>query len=146
MTNELKQKSTELKVNASKIHYMLQFAAKRNLCEVKMSKNVIVISEWLPKENCEQDIFEIFRDLARQTLETEKGCIQYNVSTQVTHPNTTSPRDFKIMLMQEFKSIEDFEKHCEAPYVAALFDKLIADQNTSLIDNYECRVFSKAAI
>ncbi len=111
-----------------------------------MSKNVIVISEWLPKRNLEQDIFEVFRDLARQTLSSEKGCIQYNVSKHMTHHYTTEPRDFKIMLMQEFKSIEDFEKHCEAPYVVALFDRLIANKNTSPIENYECRVFSKASI
>jgi len=54
-----------------------------------MSKHVIVISEWLPKENCEQNIFETFLDLARKTLEAEKGCIQYNVSKQMTHPSTT---------------------------------------------------------
>lgn len=111
-----------------------------------MSKHVIVISEWLPKENCEQDLLEIFHDLARKTLEAEKGCIQYNVSKQMAHPSTTEPRDFKIMLMEEFQSIEDFEKHCEAPYVAALFNKLFANKNTSLVDNYECRVFSKATI
>jgi len=111
-----------------------------------VQKNVIVISEWLPKENCEQDIFEVFRDLARQTLLAESGCIQYNVSKQMAHHNTTEPRAFKFMLMQEFKSIEDFEKHCKAPYVVALFDRLIANKNTSPIDNYECRVFSKASI
>lgn len=111
-----------------------------------MSKNVIVISEWLPKEKCEQALLDVFLDLARKTLKSESGCIQYNVSKQMTHHNTTAPRDFKIMLMQEFKSIEDFEKHCEAPYVLTLFDQLIANKNTALIDNYECRVFSKAAI
>jgi quinol monooxygenase YgiN len=109
-------------------------------------KNVIVISEWLPKENCEHGLFEAFRDLAWQTLSAEKECIQYIVSKQMTHHNTTQPRDFKIMLMQEFKSIEDFERHCEAPYVVALFDKLVSNKNTSLIDNYECRVFSKESI
>lgn len=113
---------------------------------VKVSKNVIVISEWLPKEKCEQALLDVFLDLARKTLKSESGCIQYNVSKQMTHHNTTAPRDFKIMLMQEFKSIEDFEKHCEAPYVLTLFDQLIANKNTALIDNYECRVFSKAAI
>jgi quinol monooxygenase YgiN len=111
-----------------------------------MSDKVIVISEWLPKANCEQEAFEIFLNLARKTLNAERGCLQYNVSKQMTHPNTTGPRNFKIMLMQEFKSIEDFDQHCAAPYVAELFDKLIANKNTSLIKNYECRAFFKAPL
>ena len=111
-----------------------------------MLEHIIVISEWLPKENYEQHVFEVFHDLAQKTLEAEKGCLQYNISKQISHPNTTGPRDFIIMLMQEFKCIEDFEKHCEAPYVVDLFDKLILNKNDPLIENYECRVFLKTVI
>ena len=110
-----------------------------------MSK-IMLISEWLPKENFEQEVFEAFCGIARQTLAAEEGCIQFNVSKQLLHPNTTEPRNFKIMLMQEYKSITDFEKHCEAPYVVALFDELIKNRNPPLIENYECRIFSKAEI
>jgi quinol monooxygenase YgiN len=102
------------------------------------------MSEWLPKENHEQEILDFFLDLACKTLEAENGCLQYVVSKQMAHPNATDPRDFKIMLMQEYESIEDFEKHCQAPYVIALFDKLIVNEDNSPIDNFECRVFSRA--
>jgi quinol monooxygenase YgiN len=110
-----------------------------------MSEHILLISEWLPKENCEQRLLEAFQDLARKTLDDEKGCVQFNVSKQLLHSKTTAPRDFKIMLMQEYESVEDFEKHCEAPYVVEAFEVLLENKGTALIDNYECRIFSKVA-
>jgi hypothetical protein len=47
--------------------------------------------------------------------------------------------------MQEYESVEDFEKHCEAPYVVEAFEVLLENKGTALIDNYECRIFSKVA-
>ena len=108
-----------------------------------MSHTVIAISEWIPKEGREDEVFEQFKGLARQTLQQEKGCLQYNVTKQIPHANANGSTNYKILLMQEFESEADFEAHCQAPYVVDLSERILSDPKTSPIEDWQLRVFEK---
>jgi len=108
----------------------------------KNNKSVFIVSEWLPKQGYEQDVFEIFQELASLVLRKEKGCLQYHVRRQIPHPGSPGVSRYKIMLIQEYENIEAFDIHCAAPYVADYFEKYVNKPKTATIEEWRCRLFS----
>jgi hypothetical protein len=53
-----------------------------------MSGHVFVVSEWLPKENCEHELWQRFKNLMDLTLENETGCVGAHVTRQIPHPGS----------------------------------------------------------
>ena len=78
-----------------------------------MSSKVVVISEWLPESNQDETVFQLFKELARNTLGNEKGCLKYHVMRQVSHPCATGESKFSIVLIQEYTNTQAFDEHCE---------------------------------
>ncbi len=109
-----------------------------------MASHILVVSEWLPKDNHEQTLFESFQELARITLEKEKGCLKYHVTRQISHPGTKGESKFAILLIQEYENIEAFNKHCDSEHVSDFSKKHVGDESTSIIKDWRCRVFSEA--
>ncbi len=56
--------------------------------ESNRSGHVFVVSEWLPKENCEKELWKQFKKLLALTLEKESGCIRAHVTRQIPHPGS----------------------------------------------------------
>ena len=66
-----------------------------------MSGHVFVVSEWLPKNGCDQELWHNFKKLMALTLKKEKGCVRAHVTKQISHPGSPSKSKYKIILLQE---------------------------------------------
>lgn len=108
-----------------------------------MSSHVLVVSEWLSKENQEQKLFESFKKLASLTLEKEKGCLKYNVTRQIPHPNANGQSKYPILLIQEYLNLDAFDMHCKSEHVAEFFKILIENKESSIVQDWRCRIFSE---
>lgn len=108
-----------------------------------MSKHVFVVSEWLPKEGCEQALWDSFKKLVATTLKNEKGCVRAHVTKQIAHPGAPGKSKFTIVLLQEYVDVHAFDIHCASEYVANAFQELLANPDTALIADWQCRLFSE---
>lgn len=107
-----------------------------------MSKNYFVISEWLPKASCEQELLDVFKRLAAMTLEKENGCLRYHVTRQERHPGAPGQTEYPIILIQEYATKADFDKHCDSEYVSKFAEKYLINEETKLIDDWRCRLLA----
>lgn len=107
-----------------------------------MSERIFVVSEWLPKEGREQELWSFFKDLMAMTLEKEKGCIRANATRQIAHPSATGKSKFTITLLQEYTDSQAFDIHCASDYVVNAFKKFIENEETAIIAEWRCRIFS----
>lgn len=103
-----------------------------------MSSHVLVVSEWLSKENNDQKLFESFKKLASLTLEKEQGCLKYNVTRQISHPGTKGQSKYTILLIQEYVNIEAFDSHCKSEHVSDFIEN-----HLNLVEDWRCRIFSE---
>lgn len=108
-----------------------------------MSKHVFVVSEWLAKEGCEQALWERFQALVATTLANEKGCVRAHATKQIAHPGAPGQSKYTIVLLQEYVDVQAFDQHCASEYVASAFKELIGNQDTALIADWQCRLFSE---
>lgn len=110
---------------------------------MSMSGHVFVVSEWLPKENCEEELWIFFKELMALTKAHETGCIRAHATRQIPHPGAPGSSKYKIVLLQEYVDIKAFDIHCQADYVKHAFEKYIEDEKTSLVEEWNCRLFSE---
>lgn len=108
-----------------------------------MSDHVFVVSEWLPKENYEEELWDFFKELMKITKKNESGCIRAHATRQISHPGAPGKSKFKIVLLQEYVDINAFEAHCNSDHVKNAFNKYMADPETSIIEDWCCRLLSE---
>ena len=108
-----------------------------------MSNHVFVVSEWLAKENHEQELREQFKKLLKISLENEPGCISARVTQQVKHPGAPSSSKYTIVLLQEYADVEAFDLHCKTEYVAEFFKNCIENKETAIVEHWQCRLLSE---
>ena len=71
------------------------------------------------------------------------GCIRAHATRQIPHPDAPGKSKYKIVLLQEYVDIKAFDIHCQADYVKRAFTKYIEDEETSLIKEWNVRLFSE---
>lgn len=108
-----------------------------------MSKNVFIVSEWLPKKNHEKELWILFKELMALSLEKEPGCLRAHATRQIEHPGSPGKSKYTIILLQEYIDIQAFDLHCNASYVTSFFKKYIEDEETSIVEDWQCRLFSE---
>ena len=108
-----------------------------------MSKHVFVISEWLPKKNHEEALWQAFKKLLAETLEKESGCLRAHVTRQIAHPGAPGKSKFTIVLQQEYVDIQAFDIHCAADYVTRFVKTYLENKDTTIVDDWTCRLFSE---
>lgn len=102
-----------------------------------MSDHVFVVSEWLAKENCDEALWQAFKQLMKHTRENEEGCIRAHATRQISHPGSPGTSKFNIVLLQEYRDIAAFDAHCSSDYVADFAQEHLE----SLVDDWTCRLF-----
>ena len=107
-----------------------------------MSGHVFVVSEWLPKENCEEELWNFFKKLMALTKK-ERGCIRAHATRPIPHPGAPGKSKYKIILFQEYVDIKAFDAHCQADYVKSAFAKYVEDKETSIVKEWNVRLFSE---
>lgn len=107
-----------------------------------MSGHVFVVSEWLPKENKDQDFWKHAKSIMALTSR-EKGCLRAHATRQLTHPGATGTSKYTFVLLQEYVNIQAFEAHCRADYVTDFFRKYVENEDTSIVKEWTCRLFGE---
>ena len=110
-----------------------------------MLDHVFVVSEWLPKKDCEQKLLGHFKKLLALSLKNESGCLRAHVTRQISHPGSPGKSKFKIVLLQEYIDIKAFDIHCSKNYVSGFFKKYVENEETSIVKEWTCRLFSEDA-
>ena len=108
-----------------------------------MSGHVFIVSEWLPKEGCDQKLWTHFKNLMALTLEKENGCIRAHATRQISHPGSPTESKYTIVLLQEYVDLKAFDIHCAADYVKNAFKELIENKETAMVADWRCRLFSE---
>ncbi len=108
-----------------------------------MSNHVFVVSEWLAKENHEQELRELFKKIIDLSLKHEKGCLNARVTRQIEHPGSPTKSKYTIVLLQEYVNLQAFDIHCNAEYVTSFFKTYIENKDTSIVHDWRCRLFTE---
>ena len=108
-----------------------------------MRGHVFVVSEWLPKENCDEDCWKRFKELMALTKKRESGCIRAHATRQIPHPGSPGKSKYTIVLLQEYVDIAAFDAHCQADYVKSAFKQYVEDEKTAIVKEWRCRLFSE---
>lgn len=108
-----------------------------------MSAHVFVVSEWLPKENQDQALWEHCKKLMALTLEKEQGCLRAHATRQISHPGSPSKSKYTIVLLQEYINSQAFDIHCKADYVTHFVKTYIDNKDTGIVEEWSCRLFSE---
>ncbi len=108
-----------------------------------MSEHVFVVSEWLPKKGHEEELWRFFKELMAMTLERESGCIRANATRQIDHPGSPGKSKYTIVLLQEYANVQAFDVHCAADYVKNAFKTYVDNEDTALVEEWRCRLFSE---
>ena len=106
-----------------------------------MSDHVFVVSEWLPKENQDQLLYNHFKRLLAIPVEKEKGCLRAHATRQISHPGSPSQSKYTIVLLQEYVDLKAFDIHCQADYVTDFFKTYIDNEDTAIVEEWRCRLF-----
>jgi quinol monooxygenase YgiN len=85
---------------------------------------------------------EFFKELMAVTKNSESGCLRAHATRQIPHPGAPGKSKYKIVLLQEYVDIQAFDAHCQADYVKNAFKKYVADEETSIVQDWQCRLLS----
>ena len=107
-----------------------------------MTHPVFVISEWQPKLGKERALLQQFEKLVAQTRQ-ESGCINAYILQHIDHPNSPTPSNYSLVAMQQYESVEAFEKHCAQAYVKQFFATVVEGETTALVADWRCRLFKE---
>jgi quinol monooxygenase YgiN len=107
-----------------------------------MSGHVFVVSEWLPKKDCEQELWQHVKKLMKLTA-AEKGCIKAHATRQIPHPSSRGQSKYTVVLLQEYVDLKAFDVHCNSEHVKSFFKQYIEDEKTSMVVDWRCRLFSE---
>ena len=107
-----------------------------------MSGHVFIVSEWLPKEGYDQELWQRFQQIM-ELSHKEDGCIRAHATRQISHPGSPSKSKYTIVLLQEYIDVNAFNIHCAADYVTSFFKECIENKNTTIVDDWRCRLFSE---
>ena len=108
-----------------------------------MPGHIFLVSEWLPKEGCEQKLWNKFKNIMALSSENESGCIRAHATRQISHSGSAGKSKYTIVLLQEYVDMNAFDIHCAADYVKNLFNELIENEETALVADWRCRLFSE---
>ena len=118
--------------------------SKRMNGEWDMSDHVFIISEWLPKEGKDQELWQHAKRLMA-LISKEKGCLRAHATRQIVHPAAPGKSKYTIVCIQEYRNLEAFETHCTFDYVAEFFETYVQDEGTAIVDEWTCRLFNEGS-
>jgi quinol monooxygenase YgiN len=106
-----------------------------------MSSIVYCVAEFKAKKGKEQELFEALMALEPITYR-EDGCIQYMVTRQIESSFALGVSKYNIVLLEKFINKEAFEWHNSQSYIKDFFNKYIANDTTSIVEDFNVRLFS----
>ena len=108
-----------------------------------MSDHVFIVSEWLAEPGKDQELWGHCQRLMSLSKE-EEGCVRAHATRQIPHPGSPGTSKYKIVLLQEYDTIDAFNAHCAMEYVTDFFKNYIENPDAALIADWTCRLFSES--
>ena len=97
----------------------------------KAEKEIVCIAQFTAKKGKENELLEALHILITPTRK-EAGYIRYELNQAIDNPRT-------ITFNEKFRSKEDFDSHCETPYIKGFFDNVAP----SLIDGVTVTLYKE---
>lgn len=110
--------------------------------ERDMSDHVFVVSEWLPKEGKDQELWDHAKRIMALTLK-EKGCLRAHATRQIAHPGAPGTSKYVIILLQEYRNLQAFDIHCMSEYVTDFFQTYVQNEDSAIVEEWTCRLFNE---
>lgn len=108
-----------------------------------MTGHVFVVSEWLAKENHDQELWERAKEIMSLTLQNEQGCLRAHAWRQMSHPGAPGKSKYTIVLHQEYVNLAAFDAHCQSQYVGDFFKTCVENKDTAIVADWCCRLFTE---
>jgi quinol monooxygenase YgiN len=93
----------------------------------KAEKEIVCVAQFTAKPGKEDDLVKALHGLMAATHK-EKGCSRYELNQSIDNPRV-------ITFIEKWASKEDFDKHCNMPYIKEYFQKapqLVEAQSVTL--------------
>jgi quinol monooxygenase YgiN len=81
----------------------------------KAEREIVCIAQFTAKPSKEEELVAALHSLMTATHK-EKGCIRYELNQNIDNPRV-------VTFVEKFASKEDFDLHCNMPYIKAYFEK-----------------------
>ncbi len=81
----------------------------------KAEREIVCIAQFTAKPGKEDEFIAALHSLMSPTHK-EKGCIRYELNQNIDNPRV-------ITFIEKFASKQDFDLHCNMPYIKAHFEK-----------------------
>ena len=107
-----------------------------------MLKHVQCVAEFLPKDGCEQELFDQLKQVGVKSLKNEEGCLRYLVTKQLPHAVSPQMSKYTVVTIEEFVDMQAFDKHCSSSYFKDFFQKYVESKVTGLVEDVNVRLFS----
>jgi quinol monooxygenase YgiN len=104
-----------------------------------MSKIIYCIAQFTPKDGKFDELFNELKSLEPDTLR-EDGCISYRVTKHIKNEYAQGD-SMPIVFNEQWASKEDFENHCNKPYIIEFFQKHCINKD-GLVKEYNVSVYT----
>lgn len=104
-----------------------------------MSNMIYCIAQFTPKEGKFNTLFQTLKALEADTLR-EEGCLEYRVTKHIQNPFAEG-KSMPIVFHEKWRSIEDFEQHCQRKEIIHFFEKECLNKN-GLVLSYNVTTYS----
>jgi quinol monooxygenase YgiN len=82
----------------------------------KAEKEIVCVAQFIAKEGKEEELLQSLHSLIAPTHQ-EPGYIRYELNQAIENPRA-------ITFIEKFRSQEDFDFHCNTPYIKGFFDQV----------------------
>jgi len=82
----------------------------------KAEKEIVCVAEFIAKDSKEDELLKALHSLITPTRR-EAGYIRYELNQAIENPRA-------ITFIEKFRSQEDFDFHCNTPYIKGFFDNV----------------------
>jgi quinol monooxygenase YgiN len=82
----------------------------------KAEKEIVCVAQFIAKESREDELLQALHSLITPTRK-EAGYIRYELNQAIDNPRA-------ITFIEKFRSREDFDFHCNTPYIKGFFDNV----------------------
>lgn len=84
----------------------------------KAEKEIVCVAQFIAKEGRQDELLQFLHDLIAPTKK-EAGYLRYELNQAIDNPRA-------ITFIEKYRSQEDFDFHCNTPYIKGFFDKVAA--------------------
>ncbi|HEF0976280.1 TPA: antibiotic biosynthesis monooxygenase [Escherichia coli] len=99
-------------------------------------KNIVCVARYKAKKERLNDLILALQELTPPTRQ-EAGCLQYDLCHEPEYKEAAGDI-WDVCFIEKWKSILDFELHCNKPYIKSFFN----EESKKIVEKSDIRIFS----